>query len=249
MTPTTAVASAGGRRIPARCRREQGRGAVTTTRPPRTSANRLRSAGPRSRFSAPAPASRAPAVPVPVLPGACSGRPVGAARAGGGARLVGRQVELPQRAERVDAARRRRGEGRHARRCGRPGRRTRRSRRPSPRPPGSSRAASRRSSGCRRRGGRARRARSGSRVGIRGAARRRRRGPPRRRCPRTPSWRPVSNARMTPPVVGPATRSTSRRAVASRCVARPRTRTARWSRPGPGGPGTSRGRRPRGARS
>ena len=36
---------------------------------------------------------------------------------------------------------------------------------------------------------------------------------------RVPSWRPVSNARITPPVVGPATRSTVEAPSSSRCAA------------------------------
>ncbi len=57
---------------------------------------------------------------------------------------------------------------------------------------------------------------------------------------RTPSWRAVSKARTTPPVVGPATRSTAGVAVGVSMASPPRSRRARSSRPGPAGPGTSR---------
>ena len=67
---------------------------------------------------------------------------------------------------------------------------------------------------------------------------------------RTPSWRAVSKARMTPPVVGPATRSTAGRAVAApRTVAGEVAAQLARRRRDPGGPGTSPRRRPRGGRS
>ena len=90
--------------------------------------------------------------------------------------------------------------------------------------------------------------RSGSLAGTRAGWRRRRRGPPPRRSPGSPSWRPVSNARMTPPVVGPATRSTAG-AVVRRGRGGPRSRTARSSRPGSWSTANFSSRRRSGGRS
>ena len=138
-------------------------------------------------------------------------RAVGAPRARRRAGLVGRQVERPERAQRIDAPGRGDVSVASPPPTGRRARGTRRSRRraastagiiASSEPPvvrmsSTSRTRSPGSMRKPRRNSR-RRAPSASRTSS-------------AKMPRVPSWRAVSNARMTPPVVGPATRSTGAR--------------------------------------
>ena len=109
-TPTTGTVPTGGPEgctgggVPPRIRAAA---PVTTTTTIRASANRFRvrrSTGQALAVSAPAP--------VPVLPGACRGTPAAHIGQVGLARFVGRQVQRPERAQRVGPAGRRRRERR-----------------------------------------------------------------------------------------------------------------------------------------
>ena len=144
---------------------------------------------------------------MPVLPGAWSGVPSAQRGQVAGTSLVGRQVEDPQRGERVDPARCWARSGCSSRRSGRRARGSRRSRRPAPRPPGiiaRSEPPVVRMSSTRttRSPGAIVKPRRNSRRVVPSAAL-----TSSAKIARSPSCRPVSNARITPPVVGPATRS------------------------------------------
>ena len=187
---------------------EDRRGADRDRDQPRTAATRTTS---RPRPVRPAHRLEAETLtrPGPAAPRRVERRAVGAARAGLGARLVGRQVELPERAERVDPA------GRWARSASfvPPPLRSTRTTHSTISPPIASTAGSiarseppvvRMSSTRRTRSpGSIRKPRRNSRRVAPSAAR-----TSSAKIARTPSWRPVSKARITPPVVGPATRST-----------------------------------------
>ena len=154
--------------------------------------------------------SRRTPAPVPLLPGLTAGSPGRAPRAG--RRDPARTSASSSRhsdAERIDAAGRRRGQGRQCRRD-----RSTRTTHSTISPPSRLDRGEHREQ--RAAGGQdvvdeqhplAGRDREPAPELAAGAAVGAMRPPP-RRSPGCPSWRPVSNARITPPVVGPATRST-----------------------------------------